>query len=96
MKKVHVKLKAESPTRIPSRLRRMKTSNKNISGFFFFFPPPAHHSRPHRENSGRIRDIWSALGQTSYSTQRKPQSHQDVLNDSTPARVGELCNEPLK
>lgn len=67
-----------------------------VVSFFFFFPPPAHHSRPHRENSGRIRDIQSASGQTSYSAQLQPQSHQDVLNDSTPVWVGELCNKPLK
>lgn len=55
-----------------------------------------HYSSPNRENAGRILDIQSALSQTSYSAQDKPQSHQDVLNDSTSVRVGELCNKAFQ
>lgn len=55
-----------------------------------------HYGRPNRENIGRIHDIQSALGQTSYSAQDKPQSHEDVLNDSASVRVDQSCNRALK
>lgn len=72
-------------------------STKIISGYSFIFPLFPITTRVNGErktrNIGRTDDILQTQGQILCVVHLKPQSHQDMLNESGSVSVGKLCKK---